>query len=824
MENYQQRVPNPMIKNYFKLAVRALLKNKIYSLINIFGLAIGIAICLLIVLFIQSELGYDQYHERKDRIYRLAGDRIYPARVASRSLIPQSIGGAVQRDLPEIEESTRIFPFGENNNTTVKIGAKIFEEKKIVLADSNFFRVFTGRFLEGDAQTALGIPGTVVLSENTAIKFFGSASAAMGQSIRFNDSTYRVNAVCREWPEKSHFRFTVLISDVGNPFTSQKELTTFAAHTYLLLRPGTSPEALEAKLPAVIERNVAPVIEQEFGMSYKNFRAAGNGYRYFLQPLEKIHLYSNLEYEIRPGGSVKELWLFSLIALFILGIAGINFINLSTARSMERAREVGIRKTFGSLRWQLIGQFLLESVLMSCLGMLLALVLVILLLPFFNQIAGKSLSALYFVGPFPALCLLLFSLLTGVTAGLYPAFVLSSFRPALVLKGKFTCNRYGLILRNGLVVFQFALSIILIISTFIVNRQMQYMTGSQLGFKKDHILVVQNAFNLRDHTEAFKDELSGVAGVGKVSGCFNLPGGEFLSTTFQVVGSKESHTESADVVDGQFAALLGLQLKQGRFFSNAFGTDTFAVVLNESAVASMQLKDPVGTRMNILAEWLNAPDPKSPKVFHVVGVVRDFYFQSLRKKISPLVLINTGGRFNTGLIGIQVNGAALAGVIDATQKLWKKMAPDQGFHFTFLDQDLADQYQSEQTVRKVFTGFSILAIGIACIGLLGLAAYMTRQRTLEIGIRKVLGASVQDILVLLSRDFLRLVIVSALIAFPLAWLAMHAWLQDYAYRVDLSWWIFLSGGVVALGIALFTISFQAIRAGIANPIDCLRTD
>ncbi len=824
MENYQEHIPNPMIKNFFKLAVRSLLKNKIYSLINIFGLAIGIAICLLIVLFIQSELGYDQYHERKDRIYRLAGDRIYPARVASRSLIPQSIGSAVQRDLPEIEESTRIFAFGENNNTTVKVGARTFEEKKIVLADSNFFRVFTGRFLEGDAQTAVGKPGTVVLSENTALKFFGSASAAMGQPIRFNDSTYRVNAVCREWPEKSHFQFTILISDVGNPFTAQKELTTFAAYTYVLLRPGTSAAALEARLPAVIESNVAPVIEQEFGMSYKNFRAAGNGYRYFLQPLEKIHLYSNLEYEIRPGGSIKELWLFGLIAIFILGIAGINFINLSTARSMERAREVGIRKTFGSLRRQLIGQFLLESVLTSCLSMLLALVLVILILPFFNQIAGKSLSAFYFLSPLPALCLLLCSLLTGMLAGLYPAFILSSFRPALVLKGKFSSHRYGLILRNGLVVFQFALSIILIISTIIVNRQMQYMTGDQLGFKKDHILVVQNAFNLGDHTEAFKDELSGIAGVGKLSSCFNLPGGEFMTTTFRVIGSKESHTECANIVDGQFAALLGLQLKQGRFFSKDYGMDSLAMVLNESAVEAMQLKDPVGTRMNALAGWLNAPDPKSLKTFRVVGVVRDFYFQSLRKKISPLVLINTGGRFNTGLIGIQVNGAALAGVIDAMQKLWKKMVPDQGFHYTFLDQDLAAQYQSEQTIRKVFTGFSILAIGIACIGLLGLAAYTTRQRTREIGIRKVLGASQANIFLLLSANFARLVIIAALIAFPVAWLAMHVWLQDFAYRIQLSWWIFLEGGITALGIALFTISFQAMRAGVANPVESLRAE
>jgi putative ABC transport system permease protein len=815
-----------LIKNYFKLAVRALLKNKIYSLINIFGLAIGIAICLLIVLFIQSELGYDQYHERKDRIYRLAGDRIYPARISSRALIPLSIGAAVQRDLPEIEESTRIFPFGPDRGITVKMATKTFEEKNVFLADSNFFRVFTGRFLEGDPQTALSIPGTVVLSESTAIKFFGAVSGAIGQSIRFNDSTYRVNAVCKDWPEKSHFRFTILISDAGNPVTYEKELVTFTTYTYLLLRPGTSPAALEAKLPPVVERNVAPVIEQGFGMSYKDFRAAGNGYHYFLQPLGKIHLISSLEYEIRPNGSAKELWLFGLIALFILSIAGINFINLSTARSMERAREVGIRKTFGSLRRQLIGQFLLESALMSCLSMLLAIGLIILLLPLFNQLAGKSLSAWYFVSPLPALCLLLFSLLIGVTAGLYPAFVLSSFRPALVLKGKFTSNRYGLILRNGLVVFQFALSIILIISTIIVNRQMQYMTGDQLGFKKDHIFVLQNAFYLGQHTQAFKDQLSGTAGVEKISGCFNLPGSEFMSTTFQVIGSKESHTESANVVDGQYSSLLGLQLTKGRFFSREYGTDSFALVLNESAVKAMQLKNPIDTKMNVLAAWLNQSENKAEprRVFHVVGVIKDFHFLSLRKKITPLVLLNQGARFNTPLIGIRVNGAALARVIDATQRLWKQFVPDQGFHYTFLDQDLADQYQSEQTVRKVFAGFSLLAIGIACIGLLGLATYTTRQRTREIGIRKVLGATQANILLLLSTNLVRLVFIAALIAFPVAWLAMHAWLQDFAYRVALSWWIFLGGAAFALGIALFTISFQAVRAGVANPIDSLRAE
>jgi putative ABC transport system permease protein len=811
-----------MLRNYLKLALRNLWKQKVYSFINLFGLGMGVAICLLILLFIQGELGYDSFHERGDRIYRVVADRIYPGRVAAFTPIPPSFGAAFQHEFPEIQECTRIFVEG-GLGVMVKAGTHIFDEKEIFSADSNFFRVFTGSFLEGDA-TALQTPGAIVVNEATAKRWFGSASNAVGKSVEMQGQTFRLTAVCRDWPEKSHLLFNILIADMGTEDDRYGSFTGFSAYTYLLLRPHASPQALEAKFPGAVEKYVAGDIEQGFGMSYQQFSASGNGYHYFLQPLTKIHLISNRENELRPNGSIKEIWLFGMIALFILGIACVNFINLSTARSVERAKEVGLRKTFGSVRHELMQQFLFESVLMSLLSMVIAIGLIVVLVPVFNQITAKELSARWFAGFLPVLGLLIFAVFIGCVAGLYPAFVLSSFKPVLVLKGKFTANRHGSALRNGLVVFQFAISIVLIISTIIVRRQMHYMLGDRLGFKMDNILVVQSAFPLGPHTKAFKDELGRIPGVESVSGCLFLPGDTYLSDPFQLVGSKESHTERASVVDARFAALLGLQLKEGRFFSDVFSTDSLSLVLNERAVQVLQLQHPLGARMNVIEPEINGPPGSPLKVFTVVGVLKDFHFQSLRHKISPLIFMNQRYADPSPLIAIRIKGMAMAGAISSIEKIWRRMVPDWPFRYTFLDQHLADQYRAEQTAQKVFTSFSLLAILIACIGLLGLAAYTTRQRTREIGIRKVLGASVQDILVLLSRNFLRLVIVSALIAFPLAWLAMHAWLQEYAYRVDLSWWVFLSGGVISLGIALVTISFQAIRAGIANPIDSLRAE
>jgi putative ABC transport system permease protein len=817
-----------MFRNYLKVAIRSLLKRKAFTGINILGLATGMAVCLLIVLFIRSELGYDNFHKNGDRIYRAVLDRKYPERVSSYSIIPMSIGPAIQKEFPEVEAATGLQDFAGNAGVFVKVGDRTFEEKQVLIADSNFFRVFTTVMLEGDTAKALTRPGMAVINESTAKRYFGSASKAMGQSFETDGrQRFTVSGVCKDWPGNSHIDFDILVSLSTFPFARQVNYTGFSTWTYLLLHKGTSPAALETKFPHIVEKYVSGDIARNFGMSYKAFLAAGNGYHYYLQPLQKIHLISDLEAEAKPNGSQRAVYIFAVIAIFILGIAGINFINLSTARSMERAKEVGIRKTFGSQKRSLIFQFLTESTLVSLLSILLALGLIFLLLPLFNKMSDKELSILPFFRPLPLLILLAFGAVVGLAAGIYPAFVLSSFKPIKVLKGKFKSTKYGTALRNGLVVFQFAISIILIICTIIVNRQMGYMLGDKLGFRKDHIIEIQRSDLLNTNTRAFRNEVARIAGVENISGTSTMPGGEnFFGVSWQPVGSRASMTGRGIVADDQFAATLGLEMKEGRFFSKSFPTDSLAVVLNEKAVAALGLKEPViGTRMTTTDENLNPRPVDSPYIYTVVGVVKDFHFQTLHQAIAPLIFTSSA-RFNdvTGIISIRIKGDEFASSIRAIERSWHNFVPERPFHYTFLDQALAAQYKAEQTVQRVFTVFSVLAIFIACIGLLGLAAYATQQRIREISIRKVLGATQGNIIGILSTDFLRLVTISALVAFPLAWLGMHSWLQSFAYRVELSWWIFILAWMIALIITMLTISFQAFRAARANPIKTLRSE
>jgi putative ABC transport system permease protein len=816
-----------MFRNYLKVAIRSLLKRKAFTLINILGLATGMAVCLLIVLFVRSELSYDKFHRNADRIYRMVLDRKYPEHNASYSIIPFSIGPAVHKEFPEVEASTGLQNFAGNDNVFIKVGAQLFEEPHVLIADSNFFRVFTTSLLEGDSATALEKPHTAVINETTAKKYFGSASKAMGQFFETDgNARFTISAVCRDWPENSHMQFNILLSINTFPFNRQNNYTGFSTWTYFLLKKNASPAALEAKFPRIVEKYVSGDIARNFGMSYQAFVAAGNGYHYYLQPLTKIHLISDMEAEVKPNGSMRAVYIFGVIAIFILGIACINFINLSTARSMERAKEVGIRKTFGSEKQSLIFQFLMESTLVSLLSIVLALGLILLLLPAFNKMSGKELSVLDFLTPVRLIGLLVFGIMVGITAGLYPAFVLSSFKPIKVLKGKFKSSKYGTALRNGLVVFQFAISIILIICTIIVNRQMGYMLGDKLGFRKDHIIQIQRSDLAGDKTRAFRNELAGIAGVEKVSGVSSMPGTEgFFGVTWTPVGSRESMTGKGIVADDQFASTLGLEMKEGRFFSRSFGTDSLAVVLNEKAVAALGLKAPViGTRMTTTEGFLS-PRPDSPYIYTVVGVVKNFHFQTLHQAIAPLVFTSTV-RFNevTGITTVRIKGDNFATAIKSIERAWHNFVPEKPFHYTFLDQNLAAQYKAEQTVQRVFTVFSVLAIFIACIGLLGLAAYATQQRIREISIRKVLGASGGNIVGMLSKDFLKLVTLSAVVAFPLAWLAMHSWLQGFAYRVDLSWWIFALAWAISLFITMLTISFQAIRAARANPVQTLRSE
>lgn len=818
-----------MIRNYFKVALRNLLKRKAYTLINILGLATGMAVCLLIVLFVQSELGYDQHHERADNIYRVVLDRKYPGRSTSYSIIPPSIGEAIKTEFPEVKESTRLFDFGGNiGSFFLRIGDKVFEEKRVFAVDSNFFRVFSSKVLKGDLATALMKPNSVVLNETTAKKYFGSVEGALNKTFETdggNNNVFEVRAICADWPENSHFVYNLLISSSSFQFLKQANYINFSAHTYLLLNDGASPQALEAKFPQIIKKYVAGDVQRRFGQSIEQFQKEGNGYQYYLQPLKKIHLISDLEAELRPNGSLMAIYIFSVVAIFILCLACINFINLSTARSVERAREVGIRKTFGSERKALIWQFLLESVVISAISILAAFGLIALLLPLFNQISGKTLTLAYFFVPINLLLILAFTVAIGLVAGMYPAFVLSSFKPILVLKGKFKAQKYGLALRNGLVIFQFAISVILIVCTITVNRQMAYMMGDKLGFRKDHVIMVERTDLLGVQSKAFKTELAKVAGVEAVSGANTMPGQEnFFGVTYQELGAKEQVTGRGVIADESYAKVLGLELKEGRFFSKDFSTDSLALLLNEKAVAEFGLKNPIGARLTSPDGFLNARDG-SPYTYTVVGVVKDFHFQSLHQKIAPL-MFNYSGKFGdvSATTSLRIKANNFNDALIAIESTWKKFVKNRPFHYTFLDQTLAQQYHAEQTTQKIFTIFSSLAIFIACIGLLGLAAYTTQQRTREISIRKILGASVGNIVAMLSKDFLKLVFMATLIAFPVAWWGMYVWLQDFAYRVEIQWWVFVVAGVLALAIALFTVSYQAIRAAFINPVKSLRTE
>jgi putative ABC transport system permease protein len=817
-----------MFRNFLKIAVRNLLKRKGYTIINVLGLATGMAICVLIILFITDELSYDQSHQHADNIYRMVVKRQYPGRATSYSDIPQSYAYAVKQEFPEVQEAMRIFDF-TGGVFQLKYGDKSFEEKKVLAVDSNFFNVFSSQILAGNKNNALEKANSVVLNETTAKKYFGTVKEAMGKLLipeGQNNAPLKVTAVVADWPENSHFQFDMLLTTAGNNNMSQLNYVNFAAHTYLLLNKNGSPKTIESKMPQVIEKYAAGDIEKRFEQSFKQFQSNGNGYTYYLQPLRKIHLTSNLEGELRPNGSIRSVYIFGVVAVFILLIACINFINLSTARSTERAKEGGIRKTFGSEKKSLINQFLIESTILSLLSMVVAIVLVYLLLPFFNQVSGKNLLLSVFLTPKNILIMLLVTIVTGLVAGLYPAFVLSSFKPIEVLKGKFKSNSYGLTLRNGLVVFQFAISVILIICTIIVNSQMNYMiSGNELGFNKNNTIIIERTDLLNEKTKAFKNELRSIPGVDNISSASAMPGQEnYFGVSWQAEGNKEPMTGRGIITDDQYQRTLDLQMKEGRFFSADFPTDSLSIVLNEKAVAEMGLKHPIGTRLTSPDEFYNARDGKT-YIYTVIGVLKDFHYQSLHQSITPLIFTNAS-RFNdqSGFAAVRIKSDNFKTSLGAIEQKWKSFVQDRPFHYSFLDKTVEAQYLAEQTMQKIFTFFSSLAIFIACIGLLGLAAYATQQRTREIGIRKVLGATTTNIVSMLSIHFLKLVLIASLIAFPLAWWAMHTWLQDFAYRISIGWWVFAIAGVSAVIIALGTISFQAIKAALANPIKSLRTE
>ncbi len=807
-----------MIRNYLKIALRNLLKNKAFSIINIAGLALGLTCCLLITMYVVDELSYDRFHENADRIYRVNGDIKFGGFEHVLAVAPDPMGPTLVKDYPQVKSAVR---FREQGSFLVKKGDENLKETRVIFADSTLFDVFSFPLIAGDPKTALAAPNTVVITESTARKYFGRTDV-LGETLVFDDKTnYKITGVMEDIPRNSHIQFDFFLAMEGLQESKQNNWLSNNFNTYILLAEGADIAQLEAEMDNLIERYVGPIAQQVMQITMDEFRESGNFLYYTFIPLTDIHLHSNRTAELSPNGNIQYVYIFSAVALFVLLIACINFMNLATARSAGRAREVGIRKVMGSLKSGLIGQFLTESVVMALLSLVLAVLGVWLLLPWFNQLSGKEMALGSFLNAGVLPVLLLFVIATGLLAGSYPAFFLSSFRPVSVLKGRLSQSTKGGGLRSALVVFQFITSVLLIIGTIVIYRQLNYIQTKQLGFNKEQVLIINDAYALGDQLQAFKEEASREAGVvsGAVSSYLPVPSARSDSPILPtpVVDQSKAVSTQQWRVDHDYIQTMGMEIIQGRDFSRDFLTDSNAVIINEATARLLNFDDPVGKKVYIIDD-IQTMDLIA---FDIIGVVKDFHYESLRSNISPVTFFLGRSRGN---ISFRLDTEDITGTVSRIESKWRSMAAGQPFNYTFMDEAFDQMYRTEQRVGNIFITFAILAIFIACLGLFGLSAFMAEQRTKEIGIRKVLGASVGNIVTMLSKDFLKLVLIAAVIAFPVAWWGMSTWLENYAYRTEISWWIFALAGAVAVLIAVATVSFQAVRAAVSNPVESLRSE
>lgn len=793
-----------MIKNHLKIALRSLWKHKIFSLINVLGLAVGMSACFLIALYVHFELSYDNFHSKADRIYRLVTDIKTPSETLEVDVSTWSTAPKLKDDFPEVEAFARI------NAANFKIRKENiqFKDERAFFADSSLFNVFDFKLIKGNPATVLKEQLSIVLTEKTAQKYFGNADP-IGQILILSgsDLTATVTGVMKDIPVNSHIKADLFIS--MSTFTQRlnKDLDEnwgdFGAVSYLLLKPGSSAKTLQNKLPAFLKNHAG-----------KLFKESNVLYILSLEQLNRIYLHSSRgDHE---KGSSKNIYIFSAIAVFILLIACINFINLSTARSAERAKEVGIRKSFGAGKMLLTRQFLSESVLVSLAAFFLAVLLSAVLIPWFNNLSGKTISNGILENPSFIAILFVSAILIGFLAGIYPAIVLSSFEPVKVLKGRFTSSLKGILLRKGLVTVQFSISIILIIATLIVYSQMTFMRSRDLGFSKDQMLIINAEGDANQ--QAFRQSLHGLPGVQATAAASSTPGGSFDGAYSEI---ENSHGDlqvghlGLYLVDFDYIPLYKIKLVAGRSFAKAFSTDTTqAMVINEAASKLLGYNNPQQAIGRKFKQW--------GREGKIIGVIKDFHFTSLHEKIRPLTM--RIDPVDARLISVKINGSNIKNTLAAIESKWKSFMPNRSFNYYFVDEFFDRQYRSEERFEKLFFNFSILAIFISCLGLLGLASYSTIQRTREIGVRKVLGASTANIVTLLSKDFLKLVLLSFFIASPLAWYGMHQWLQNFAYQTDIKWWIFPASAILSVCVAFATISFQSIRAAVMNPVDSLKIE
>lgn len=816
-----------MIKSYFIIALRNLRKYRFYSAINILGLSVGVAVCLVIALFVVNEWSYDKHHEHAHRIYRIESEIVFGGNHWHMVLAPAPMAAALPEEFPEVEAAVH---FRSRGSYLVKREVENIKENHVIWAGKDFFKVFTAPLLEGNPQGILDEPHTMAISERSAKKFFPNESA-LGQTLIFdNQHAFKITGIFEDMPVNSHFHFDYILAAEGLEEAKQTFWLSNNFQTYLLLQEGADARTLEGKFRQLISKHIEPQLGQVMGEGYtmEQFTESGGKVEFNLQPLLDIHLKSDLLGEFEPNFNITYIYLFIAVALFILCIACINFMNLSTARSAGRAKEVGIRKVMGSYRSHLVRQFLMESVLLSLFSFLIAIAIAVLLLPVFNELSGRELTIPFGNIPFYGI-LLTGAVLTGLLAGTYPSFFLSAFKPVNVLKGQVSLGMKSGLVRSSLVVFQFAVSIILIIATFAVFSQLNYIQNKKIGFNKDQVISVEDAYALGDQRMAFKNEIlnNSMMISGTISGYLPVAGTWRNDNPWWAEG-KDPHQQENMVslqnwaVDHDYLKTMGMTIKEGRDFSPDFPSDSMAVILNETAVRNFGFDgDPIGKR---IAAYPAVSELNTDKLetLTVIGVMENFHFESLKENIGPLMIYLS--RQPGGIISFRFQSQDTRAVIDLLESKWKEMAPGQPFAYSFLDDNFGKMYAAETRLGKVFAIFAGVAIVIACLGLFALTAFTAEQRTKEIGIRKVLGASVGSIVVLLSREFTKLVLISFALASPLAWWFVDKWLEDYQYKIEIGWAVFVAAGLAAFLIALLTMSFQSIKAASSNPVDSLRSE
>ncbi len=808
-----------MLLNYLKVAIRNLIRNKFYSFINIFGLTVGITATMLIVLFVNDELSYDRFHTNSDRIYRVGVKGILSGAEFNMATSCSPMASALVAEFPEVESAIRITQF---TNVVLKNEEDVFTEPKMLLADSNFFEFFTFELIEGDMKTALKGPNQIVLTEAAALKYFGydgknqESPIGMILNVFTSGRACKITGIAKDPPKNSHFIFEVILSMPSWSASQSTQWTSNNLYTYFTIREDADIENTKLKFNGLVEKYVGPEIEQFLGMSLSEFKNGGGDYGYVVEPLTDIHLKSTLGDQIEPGGNITYLYIFTAIAVFIIFIAAINFMNLSTARSSNRAKEVGVRKTVGALRSGLMVQFLAESIFLSMISMVLALALIYLVLDGFNQISAKTLT----FNPIDNFWLpggiFMVSFFTGLISGIYPAVYLTSFRPVEVLKGKLRAGLKSSGIRNVLVVFQFTISIILIICTTVVFRQLIHMQNKNLGLNKENVLVIDNARGLGSNFNAFIDNLKTYPEFLNVSSSNQLPPNIFNNSTFRPVGDKETdHLIYFYSADYDHLKTIGMEMANGRFFSRDFPSDSNAIVLNQAAMRQIGWEDHESRQIFTFNNSMDDPP------MDVIGVVRDFNFETLKNEIKPLAIILSP---QSNLISIKLASGNLQDRIKLVEDKWKVFAPNAPFEYTFLDQDFAALFKTEQQLGKIFTIFTVLGIFIACLGLFGLSTFAAEQRAKEISIRKVMGASLGSIMTLLTKDFTKLVGISFLISIPLAYYSMSLWLDGFAYKVEIGVITIIASGLSALLITWITVSYQSFKAGNASPVNSLRSE